>query len=285
MIVDCHSHFWSAADELTADLRHDYQAVGYDVDKLELNSINHREGTQGADVVVVFGLRAKLSGFEVRNDTVARFVQSDPSRLIGFAALDPTEPDCLDELERCVSDLGMQGLKMAPIYSGFHPMDERALPIYARAEQLGLPILFHQGATFPRRAPLKYAHPSQLEDIALRHPDLKMIIAHFGHPWEEETFVLIRKQPNIFTDISGLYGRPWQHYNSLRLAQEYGVTHKILFATDYPFGDHEGTVQGIRNAASLAERAKLPPILPDLAERILQNPTLDLLGLKDPRQT
>ncbi len=286
MIVDCHSHLWNAPDEISDDLRHDYQTVGYDINDLELlNPESHSAATQGADVVIVFGLRAKLSGFTTSNDTVAHFVQSDPKRLIGFAALDPTEADCLDELERCISDLGMRGLKMTPIYSGYHPMDERALPVYERAEKLGLPILFHQGATFPRKAPLKYAQPIQLEDIALRHPNLKMIIAHFGHPWEEETFVLIRKQPNIFADISGLYGRPWQYYNSLRLAQEYEVIHKLLFATDYPFGDFNGTVKGLCDAVSFSRRAQLFPLISDLAERILNNPTLDLLGLPDPTKS
>ena len=126
----------------------------------------------------------------------------------------------------------------------------------------GLPIMFHQGTTFPRKAPLKYANPVLLEEIALRFPDLKMIIAHLGHPWEAETIVLIRKQPNVFSDISGLFYRPWQFYNSLRLAVEYGVVDKLLFGTDYPVATFEETVEGLhhvvpafpRDAAASASR-------------------------------
>ena len=144
-----------------------------------------------------------------------------------------------------------------------------------------MPILFHQGATFPRRAPLKYANPVLLEDIALRFPDLKMIIAHLGHPWEAETIVLIRKQPNVFSDISGLFYRPWQFYNSLRLAVEYGVVDKLLFGTDYPVATFEETVEGLHHVVRLSQEMRLPPLSEDLPDQILYRDTLGLLGLSD----
>ena len=50
-----------------------------------------------------------------------------------------------------------------------------------------------------------------------------------GHPWIEDTIVLIRKQPNLFADISALHYRPWQFYNALIAAKEYGVLNKLLF--------------------------------------------------------
>ena len=99
---------------------------------------------------------------------------------------------------------------MSPIYGGWDPQDPRAMSIFAKAEQYSLQIMFHQGTTFPRKAPPKYANSVLLEDITLQFPELKMIIAHMGHPWEVETIVLIRKQPNVFADISALFYRPWQ---------------------------------------------------------------------------
>jgi hypothetical protein len=41
-----------------------------------------------------------------------------------------------------------------------------------------------------------------LDDIAIQFPQLKMIVAHLGHPWIGETLVLIRKHPNLYSDIS-----------------------------------------------------------------------------------
>src|SRR6185503_19925763 len=98
----------------------------------------------------------------------------------------------LDEMHRCFEGGGFRGLKLAPIYQNYHPCDERMSPVYEYCEKRGIPILFHQGTTFPRRAPLKYAQPIQLEDVALAHPKLAIVIAHMGHAWMDDTIVLIR---------------------------------------------------------------------------------------------
>ena len=61
------------------------------------------------------------------------------------------------------------------------------MPFFAAAQRSGIPIIWHQGTTFPRSAPsCSWANPVQLEDIALAFPDLRMIVAHLGHPWEED---------------------------------------------------------------------------------------------------
>ena len=251
MIVDCHTHLW-AKHELTDALAVEAGLIRGQPLDLSRTPDEHRAATACVDRAIVFGLRAPAVGFLSENDTVADYVKSDPAKLIGFAAVDPTEAGVLDEVERAVDDMGLRGLKMTPIYSGYHPHDERARPVYAEAERRGLPILFHQGTTFPREAPLKYAHPEQLEDIALRHPDLKIIVAHLGHPWEGETIALIRKQPNVFADISALYYRPWQFYNMLRLAHEYGATRKLLFGSDYPVATPADTMAGLREVVRLS---------------------------------
>ncbi|MFA9477939.1 amidohydrolase family protein [Phycisphaerales bacterium AB-hyl4] len=279
MIVDCHTHLW-LPHELTDELAIEAGLIRGEPLDLSVTPEQHRAATAGVDKAIVFGLRAPLVGFLSENDTVADYVKTDPAKYIGFAAINPAEAGALDELERAVADLGLRGLKMTPIYSGYHPHDERAWPIYARAEKLGLPILFHQGTTFPRKAPLKYAHPEQLEDIALRHPDLKMIIAHMGHPWENEAIALIRKQPNVFADISALYYRPWQFYNMLRLAYEYGATGKLLFGTDYPIATFEDTVAGLREVVRCSrEQWQVPELPAELPDEILYRDTLGLLGL------
>lgn len=284
MIVDCHSHIWKHPGELTDNLVNDLLSVGYHPDMLDITPDKHREALDYADVSIVFGLRAELSGFNIDNRTIADYVATEPDKLIGFAALDPTEENTLEELDRCVSDFGMKGLKMTPIYSGYHPADKRAMPVYEIAEKHGLPILFHQGATFPVKAPLKYANPVQLEEIALRHPDLKIIVAHLGHPWLEEAIVLIRKQPNVFADISGLFGRQWQAYNALRLSLEYGIIDKLLFGTDFPFFTYEETMGGLRKVVEFSQQSGVPPLPDDLPDRILHQDTLSLLGLDDPRK-
>ena len=282
MIIDCHTHFWRYPGELTEELARETFIMRQQEVDLDITPKMHAAAVAKVDRAIVFGLRAPLTGFFTVNDTVAEYIRTDPKKLIGFAAICPTEDNALAEVDRAVQELGLRGLKMAPIYGGWDPLDPRALKIFARAEELGLPIMLHQGTTYPRKAPLKYANPVLLEDIALRFPDLKMIIAHIGHPWEAEAIVLIRKQPNVFADISALFYRPWQYYNSLRLAVEYGVADKLLFGTDYPITTFDESVKGLHDIVKLSQEMRLPPLPEDLPDQILHRDTLGLLGLDDP---
>ena len=56
-------------------------------------------------------------------------------------------------------------------------------------------------------APIRYAHPLLMDEVAMRYPDLKIIMAHLGHPWTVDTAVVVRKHPNVYADISGLFYR------------------------------------------------------------------------------
>jgi len=60
------------------------------------------------------------------------------------------------------------------------------------------------------------------------------VVAHFGHPWEPDTIVLIRKHPNVYTDISAQFYRPWQFYNALVLCREYAQMGKVFSAPTIP---------------------------------------------------
>ena len=65
-------------------------------------------------------------------------------------------------------------------------------------------------------------------------PGLRMIVAHLGHPWEEDLVALVRKAPNVCADISACHYRPWRYWQAMATACEYGVTHKLLLGSDFP---------------------------------------------------
>jgi len=283
MIVDIHSHFWDHKLDLLPEVQADLANAGGDPKIMEITAASHAAGTAGADVVVVFGLRARNTGLVVSNDRVAQFIAGDPKRRIGFGSGDPLhDADPLGEVRRCTEELGMKGVKLAPTYQGVEPLHPRLVEIYAYAEKQGLPVLFHQGTTFSRKAPLKHAWPVLLEDVAYRFPELRMIVAHLGHPWCGETVALIRKQPHVYADISALYYRPYQFYQALKLADEYNTDRKILFGTDYPFTTFASTMKGLKDLEAFIERYHLPPLRPGLLDGIVNRNTLELLGIPNP---
>lgn len=288
MIVDIHTHVWKYPEHLSDEFVHDASNVG-GVPGGQQGKVNpimnidlaaHWEAMEPVDKAVVVAFKSNHLQVHVPNDYVAQYVRTYPDKLIGFASVDPHDPDPLTEIERAVQDLNLKGLKLSPIYQNIHPTDPNMLRIFGKAEKLGLPVLIHQGATFPRRVNLKNALPVLLEDVALQFPDLIMVIAHLGHPWEVDTIVLIRKQPNIYSDISALYYRPWQLYNSLILAVEYGVTHKLIFGSDYPFTTPANTIQALYELNNLVEGTRLPKIPEEILDGIIHRDSLTLLNLK-----
>jgi predicted TIM-barrel fold metal-dependent hydrolase len=231
------------------------------------------------DKVVVFGAKARLNGLWVPDDYVAAFVARAPAKLIGFAACDPTQPHYMDELRIGIDELHLGGVKMMPMYAGFDPRDARCDPVYAFCESRGLPILFHSGTTFNRAAPLGFTRPWLWDEVAIKHPELRMILAHVGHPFCEECLVVIRKHPHVYADISALHYRPWQFYNMLIAAQEYNVAHKLLNGTDYPFTTGQGSIDGLRNINHIIGNSGLPRVTEKTIEGILNRDALSLLNL------
>ena len=194
--------------------------------------------------------------------------------------MDPHDEDAVEQLEHAVSGLGLRGLKVAPIYQNVHPSDPRFLALMARAESLGVPVLIHQGTTFCENVSLQLANPVLLQPLALRFPQLRLVIAHLGHPWVAETLVLVRKHRHLYSDISALYYRPWQFYNALVLAMEYGVLDRLLFGTDYPFTTPASTLEALGRINDMVAGTNLPRVPIDRIEAMIQRDSLGLLGLE-----
>jgi hypothetical protein len=216
------------------------------------------------------------------NDNVAAFVAAAPSRRIGFLSVHPEVDGAEDELERARTDLGLKGIKLGPNYQIFDPLGDAALRVYELAERYGLPILFHQGAAPVREAPLRFAHPLVMDEIAIRFPELRVVMAHLGHPWQRETIVTIRKHPHVYADISATFYRPWSFYEGMRLATEWGVLDKLLFGSDFPIATPSETAAGLRAVNDPIRGTALPPVPVDAMEELIARDPLPLLGLERP---
>ena len=164
------------------------------------------------------------------NDRVAEFCRSS-ERLIPFACINPyTTSDPVDELLRCV-ELGHKGFKLYPVYQHFYPNDRRLYTFYARAEEIGIPIMFHTGSsTFPGSR-LKYGDPLYLDDVAVDFPRLNIIMAHSGRGfWYEQAFSLAKLHDHIYMEISGLPSRNLlTYFPALEKLED-----KVIFGSDWP---------------------------------------------------
>lgn len=282
MIVDIHTHFFDRKAHWGPQVTADCERCGINPDNWTFSPHDHLRETAVADYAVVFGLRGAKTGWKIPNKIVAEHVAKAPERLIFFTSIDPAEPTFMEELEYTHQDLRACGVKISPIYQGVHPHDRRYYQIFEYCQKNGLPVLTHMATTFSSGVPLDWARPAHIDQVAIDFPDLKIIMAHLGHPWEGEAIAAIRKQENLYADLSALYYRPWQFYNSLRLAVEYGATGKILFGSDYPATTTQGSIDGLRSVNNVLGHSGLPVIPEDIIEAIINRNSLQLLQIPLP---
>jgi len=90
------------------------------------------------------------------------------------------------------------------------PYDEESFfPLYAAAEDLDMPVVFHTG--FLPRTPMDRSlrvraanmRPVYLDTIARCFPRLKVVGVGLGYPWCEEAAEVLRHHENVFFDLSG----------------------------------------------------------------------------------
>ncbi len=175
--------------------------------------------------------------------------------------------------------LHMRGIKLMPMYAGFYPQDKQFDDLWIYATRHNLPVLLHTGTTFISRAPLDCTLPRHLDDVAIRYPELRLILAHLGHPYEGECVAVIRKHANVYADCSALHYRPFQLYQSLMLVQEYGVWSKVLFGSDYPFTTVDESIRSMRAMNQMLDGTALPRLNMDEMEALFERDSLRLLNL------
>lgn len=282
MIVDIHTHVFRPDTDFGPKLLADMERCKIDPTIWRDLGEKHLESTKAADVAIVFGLQASATDWNIPNDMVAAHVALAPSRLLYFASIDPLLPGFMEELEKCHQQDGAVGVKMSPLYQDVHPGDPRCYQVYRYCEKHGLPILFHAGTSFVSGTPLDYSRPVHFDKVAVDFPELRMVLAHLGHPWEGETIAVIRRHANVYADLSALYYRPWQFYNSMQLLVEYRTHEKVLFGSDFPFTTTADSINGVRNINHILANSGLPSIPKEVTEGIIHRNTLELLGLPDP---
>ena len=103
-------------------------------------------------------------------------------------------------------------------------------------------------------------------------------MAHFGQPMMQETVMLMRKNKNVFTDLSARFHRKWQLYNGLMVGIEYGIADRILFGSDFPVLTTKEAMDAFKSINDWGDGVRLPPIPEELINDILYNRPFELLG-------
>jgi predicted TIM-barrel fold metal-dependent hydrolase len=217
---------------------------------------------------------AKMSERLRRRNTWTCEMAAQHGELVAFPSIDPLmgEQEMVAEVDRCVKEFDVKGIKLHPAEGHYFPGDKRLWPFYEKAQELGLVVLSHGGVhmTSPDVA---YTQPSNFDPVLQSFSDLKLVVAHLGHGFWSESVELADKYPNVYFDtcavISGVKHLEVMSNDAFAdLIRKLGVE-RVMFGSDYPW---------FSPAASLGHFLELP-LKPEEREKILGANARNLLGM------
>jgi predicted TIM-barrel fold metal-dependent hydrolase len=169
----------------------------------------------------------------ITNDEVGALVAAHPDRFTGLASVDIREPvAAVDELRRCVNELGLRGLRVLPWLWETPPDDRRLYPLYVACVELDIPFCLQVGHTGPLR-PSEFGRPiPYLDRVALDFPQLRIVGGHIGYPWTLEMIALAEKYPNVYIDTSAY--KPRRYPADLVQWMRKRGRDKVLFGSNWP---------------------------------------------------
>lgn len=208
------------------------------------------------DKSVVFGFSFQDMGLcEYVNDYVIEQVQNYPEELIGFAAVVPNHPKVAYEIERCAQK-GLKGIgELFPAGQNFDIANIKDTAEMAEAaHQYQMPVIVHTNEPIGHDYVGKTNTPlKDLEAFVNHHPQLKIILAHWGGGiFMYELMKEVRQKfENVYYDNAAtvfLYEPQIYH-----VVKEMGLMDKVVFGSDYPLLSPHRYEKGIRSSGLTEE--------------------------------
>ncbi len=209
------------------------------------------------------------------HDSLAEVVKKHPTRFRGLCVLPlQNEKAASEELDRCVTKLGFKGVLLYTNLAGTWCDEPQYHWLYARAEELGVPILLHPAMPMTTEQTKGYELTSTLGNmfentIAMariiasglldKHPKLKLVCPHLGGtlPYicgrmdhqitvlKRSTQTLQRKPSEYLRDIHMDIVSPLPE--AMRFALDFSSADKLLFSSDHPWVDPKEILNPLRS--------------------------------------
>ena len=254
MICDAHCHFFSrrfleilikdsphaegGADRAAGTLGWDIPASAEALADRWVEELD-RHGVSRAALI------ASIPGDE---GSVAVATAQHPSRFVGFFMLNPVAPDADARLERAL-ETGLRTICLFPAMHGYELDDQRVASVFAAAQRQRAALFVHCGVLtvgvrkkLGLRSPFDWrlGDPLALAAVALRFPDVPVIVPHFGAGFFREALMAADQCPTIHLDTSS--SNSWMKYypgltleSVFRQAMAVAGPERLLFGTDSSF--------------------------------------------------
>ena len=198
--------------------------------------------------VFASALIASMPGDE---GSVIAAVQAFPNRFFAYAMVNPRALTA--GLPETFSDVGSSKVHVAclfPAMHGYSIQDGCVGPVFEWAQAHRRAVFVHCGVLsvgvrkklgLPSPFDMRFSNPVDLHAIALRYPDVPIIVPHFGAGYFRESLMLADQCSNVYLDTSS--SNHWMRYQAghvtlrevFRQALEVLGPKRLLFGTDSSF--------------------------------------------------
>jgi len=181
-------------------------------------------------------------------ESVIAAVRLYPERFYGYIMVNPLAPSSISSVERALGSGLIHGLCFFPAMHRYSMQDDHALALLDLLKHCSRAIAFvHCGVLsvgvrrklgLPSLFDMRFSNPIDLHAVALRYPQIRFVIPHFGAGYLREALMLCDVCPNVYLDTSS--SNSWMRYEEANLdlravfrrALDVAGPKRLLFGTD-----------------------------------------------------
>jgi hypothetical protein len=231
MIIDFHTHIYpDEVEEKVLSRLEDF----YGVKRRHPATVNGLLSSMekgGVDYAVVLPVPTKREHLKY-NEWYASLPKINSKIIPLGGVFSGLDAEMIEEFKK----VGLKGFKFQPNACRCFPDDQSLFPLYERAQELGMIVVFHIG---DEEGGIKgeYSSPERYVKVLKKFPRLKVVLSHLGGYMRWDGLDNLLPFENAFFDTSYV-PRSVEEEKFKKLVSKIGLE-RIVFGTDFPFRDHQ----------------------------------------------
>jgi len=201
--------------------------------KLSIDLLIAEMDRAGITTGVMVGRVSAVFG-SVSNDDLVKIQNDYPGRFIGIPSVDPVNRKAAEQEIDHASKTGFRAVGIEPGLNAFpmHIDDRRIYPLYAKLEDMGLPVVIMAGGN--AGPDLSFTDPTHIDRVLGDFPELKIVATHGAWPWVHQILHVAYRRPNLYLSPDQYMANMPGMDDYIRAANDF-LSDRFLYASSYPF--------------------------------------------------
>jgi predicted TIM-barrel fold metal-dependent hydrolase len=237
-IIDCHIHVNSYESLKNLSLKERIDAL---LDTMNSNNV---------DQAIIISSYIVNEQRPSTSEILSAIDKHDNLHVVAGFSINNHDVSIVEEYREHLKNGKIKGLKIYPGYEHYYPYDPKYQKVIDLCMEYDVPLMIHTGDTYTPKGKIRYAHPINVDDVAVDNPELKIIICHLGNPWFLDCQEIIYKNKNVYADISGLVLGDFTEFYEKYLVGKItdflnyaGEPKYLLYGTDWPISSMKSYLQ------------------------------------------